>query len=63
MHDAELLSVLASLDAWKQGLPRYERDAGKGLPMLTQDRLLKGYYMVCSLSCQLPRDTAYRSRL
>ena len=46
IHDDELSRVLASLETWKQNLPRYERCAGRDTPALTPDRLLKGYYMV-----------------
>lgn len=49
MHDDELLVVLASLNAWKQGLPIHDRDTGQDIPMLSPDRLLKGYYMVSTV--------------
>lgn len=49
MPDDELLVILASLDAWKQGLPRYEAVSDRPIPMLTQDRLLKGYYTALTL--------------
>lgn len=53
MRDDELLGILASLEAWKQGLTRYDRASGPDVPMLTQDRLLKGYYMVRGQSARV----------
>jgi len=47
MEDGEILGILASLNKWKEGLPKHDRDPDKSmLPMLSPDRLLKGYYMV-----------------
>ena len=46
VHDDEVLGIVDSLNKWKEGLPKYGRDPGQDIPMLTPDRLLKGYYMV-----------------
>jgi len=46
VRDDEVLGIVDSLNKWKEGLPKYGRDPGQDIPMLTPDRLLKGYYMV-----------------
>lgn len=46
MNDDEILGIVASLNKWKEGLPKFGQGSGQDIPMLTPDRLLKGYYMV-----------------
>jgi hypothetical protein len=46
MEHEEILGIVASLDRWKESLPKHGGGAGQDLPMLSPDRLLKGYYMV-----------------
>jgi hypothetical protein len=46
MEDEEILGIVATLNTWKEGLPKYGGGPGQDIPMLTPDRLLKGYYMV-----------------
>lgn len=46
IRDDEVLGIVDSLNMWKDGLPKCGRESGQDIPMLTPDRLLKGYYMV-----------------
>jgi hypothetical protein len=55
MEDEEILGIVASLDAWKEGLPKHGGGAGQDIPMLSPDRLLKGYYMVSKALMTLTR--------
>jgi hypothetical protein len=46
MEDVEILGIVASLNTWKEGLPEYGGGPGQDIPMLSPDRLHKGFYMV-----------------
>ena len=49
IEDEEILGIVRSLDIWKEGLPKHGVESSQKIPMLTPDRLLKGYYMVSKL--------------
>jgi hypothetical protein len=50
MEDEETLEIVACLNMWKDGLPKHGPGPGQNIPMLSPDRLLKGYYMVSKAS-------------
>ena len=53
IQDEEILGIVRSLDIWKESLPKHGPDSSQKIPMLTPDRLLKGYYMVSQLALKL----------
>jgi hypothetical protein len=55
MEDGEILEIVASLNMWRDGLPKHGPGPGQNIPMLSPDRLLKGYYMVRYISMTLTR--------
>ena len=55
IKDEEILEIVASLNMWKDGLPKHGPGPDQNIPMLSPDRLLKGYYMVRKISMTLTR--------